>query len=213
MKNFLFTILTIFICGIAVALPEGDGDKKSNPGETGAKVKTVLVIGLKEGNITSNYFMAENIAEKTALSKDSLEEAFSMEIIQGIKKIHGSGFNFVHLAHDKNSNVFLDKVQYRYDKEMMVSDLSDLKDEDYQKLIKQHNAEYVLFLDHYFLKYEGGSNLFHIYNYDVYNKNKKNIYSGKTFFNTPDLEPLANYQKKYEKSGNKIIDQLQKLSE
>lgn len=205
-------ILPLLILGNSFTSPKDAGDKKSNSKDPKGSKKTVLIVGIKDGNLTSNYFMAEHIAERTSIAKDSLEEVFSREISKSLSKRDDSGFHFIRFESKKDKSL-LNKVQYKKEKDMMVSDLSQLNDEDYQQLLSQYNADYVLFLDQYYLKYEGGSNLFHIFNYDIYNQNKKNIVSGKTFFNTAELLPLANYEKKYEKSGNKIIDQLQKASE
>lgn len=213
MKKLPLLILSTLLYSIAFASGINEGDTKTTGKDPKAAKKTVLIVGLKEGNITSNYYMTESIAEKTAISQDSLEEVFSREISESISRISDSDFNFVRLGKENSSKKLLDKVQYRYDKEMMVSDLTEMKDEDYMQLLKEYNADYVLFLDHYYLKYEGGSNLFHMFNYHIYNKHKKGIISGKSFFNTPELLPLARYEKKFEKTGNKIIDQLNKINE
>lgn len=211
MKTFIPLFLSLmFFSGKVVNRPE-DTDKYRPDAKNSKSQKTVLIIGLKTGNITSNYFMPENIAEKTLIAKDSLEEIFSKQIIEHIKKSSGSEFNIISIEGDNNT--LLDKMEYKYDKEIKTSDLSSIKDEEYNKLIMQYKADYVVFLDNYYLKYEGGSNLFHILSYNVYNKNKKNIIAGKSFFNTPELLPLANYDKKFEKSGNKIVEQLQKVTD
>lgn len=206
MKNIAVLIISFFLFGMHLA---SKAENITPDAKTPKAKKNVLVIGLKEGGITSNYYNQDNIAEKTLITKDSLEETFSKLIIDKIKQSNNSEFNFITL--ENKSSSLLNEVQYKYEKEMKVSDLSDFKDEDYQKLLKDYDAEYVIFLDNYYLKYEGGSNLFHIFNYNIYNHDKINILSGKSFFNTPELMPLANYDKKYEKSGDRIVEQLQKI--
>lgn len=212
MKKFILsTILSVIFLGFITAGP--DGETKVPGSEAKSAKRTVLIIGLKEGNLTSNYYMAANIAEKTSIAADSITEVFSREITQSITKNRNTRFEFVFAEKTKDNHNVLSQIQFKYDKEMMVSDLSELKDVDFHKLLDTYKADYILILDHYYLKYEGGSNLFHLVNYDIYNRNKKNIVAGKTYFNTPELMPLANYEKKYEKTGSKILDQLNKVAE
>lgn len=206
-------IISLLILGnmALTASPEGDPETDTKK-EAVVKKKTVLVVGLKKGNITSNFYSPEGIAEKTSITIDSLEDVFSRTIVESIKKKNDNGLNIIPLMFKAKNNV-LGKVNYRYDRDILAADLSELSEAEYQSLLSQYNADYVMFIGNYYLKYEGGSNLFHIIKYDVYNKNKKNVVSEKAFFNTPELMPLASFEKKLERSGSKIAEQLNKVSE
>jgi hypothetical protein len=209
-------IILIFICSAILLSPLASSPKdnvKTNGKNPRTAKRTVLIIGLKEENITSNYFMAENIAERTSLAKDSIGSAFSRMLSESIVNSGNPRFEFICCLSNKNNNEILSKVQYKFDKDMLVSDLSGLKDSDYQDFLNSYNADYVIFLDHYFLKYLNGNSLFHILNYDVYNRDKKNIIVGKTYFNSAELLPLVNYEKNYKKAGAKIVQQLDKVAE
>jgi hypothetical protein len=210
MKPFSLIIFLLF-AGITHASVTPEGEPETS-GPVAKTKKTVLVVGLKNGNITSNYYVPEIIAEKTAVDKDSLEDVFSRIIVESMNRSNENEFHIISIKGNKSKNSFLNKVNFKYEKELMVSDLSELSDSEFQNMMKQYNADYILILGHYYLKYEGGSNLFHIIQYDVYNLNKKNIISDNAFFNTPELLPLANFEKKYTRSGSRIIDQLHKAS-
>jgi ABC-type transport system substrate-binding protein len=212
MKTIRF-IITLLILGNLTANVFAEGDPETDTKKSAAiKKKTVLVVGLKKGNITSNFYSPEGIAEKTTISADSLEDVFSRKIIESINRKNDKGLNVVPLMF-KPKHSILGKVTYHYEKDVLVSDLSDLSSDDVQSLLNQYNADYVMFIGNYYLKFEGGSNLFHIIKYDVYNKSKKNILSEKVYFNTPELLPLASFEKKFERSGSKILEQLNKASE
>lgn len=205
-------IILLLISGnlIVNASPEGDPKTESKT-KAVAKRKTVLVVGLKKGNITSNFYSPEGIAEKTSIAIDSLEDVFSRKIVESISRTNDNGLNIIPLMVKTKNNV-LSKVNYHYENDILVSDLSDLNDKEFEVLMSQYNADYIMFIGNYYLKYEGGSNLFHIIKYEVYNRNKKNIISDKAFFNTPELMPLANFEKKYIRSGSRISEQLQKAT-
>ncbi|MCC8173589.1 MAG: hypothetical protein LIO65_04140 [Odoribacter sp.] len=187
--------------------------KNANMKESSAK--KVLVVGFEKDNIASNYYYDQIIAEKTNVPLDSIEYYFNQVIIDPLTSCAGkSNLQFIPCYNPQQLQGLTEKIQYAGEEENLRSDLSTLNEEDFEKLLSEFNADYLLVISQYYMKKElqPFPYLFHIVNFEVYDKNKDKKYEGRSYFNSSDLMPLEQYDKQYQKLAGKMMAQISKVA-
>ncbi len=201
------TIAILFLINIlALPLSAKNDEKKS---ETNSK-KTVLIIGVGKKNITSNYYYDEVIAEKINLPVDSIEHHFNKAIIGNLTSAVSGELEFIWCDR------FPAQLSINYEglESELHSDFSSVSETEYQALLDRFDADYLLLVCQYHLKKElkPFPSLFHIVNFDIYDKQKSKRYQGQSFFSSTDLMPLNNFDKQYQKVANKMVAQMNKVA-
>lgn len=167
--------------------------------------KKVLVIGLD--NVNSNYFPQSMITEETGIPTDSISYTYNKIITNNIIQSNkDKDYTFVSPVVSSEINEIIDDIQLKGEEEERYIDLSSIDNNEYHRLIDVSNADYVLFLNQHYLKWQEKPlrTLFHFVSYSLYDKNQKEITKGNNYFTCMNLEKADKLSKASRKSSSKI---------
>lgn len=167
--------------------------------------KKVLVIGLD--NVNSNYFPQSMITEETGIPTDSISYTYNKIITNNIIQSNkDKDYTFVSPIVSSEINEIIDDIQLKGEEEERYIDLSSIDNNEYHRLIDASNADYVLFLNQHYLKWQEKPlrTLFHFVSYSLYDKNQKEITKGNNYFTCMNLEKADKLSKASRKSSSKI---------
>lgn len=167
--------------------------------------KKVLVIGLD--NVNSNYFPQSMITEETGIPTDSISYTYNKIITNNIIQSNkDKDYTFVSPVVSSEINEIIDDIQLKGEEEERYIDLSSIDNNEYHRLIDATNADYVLFLNQHYLKWQEKPlrTLFHFVSYSLYDKNQKEITKGNNYFTCMNLEKADKLSKASRKSSSKI---------
>ena len=206
MKEMKTTIFKGIIFGLSVlglslsANAEDYVNENSN-----VSTKKVLVIGLD--NVNSNYFPQSMITEETGIPTDSISYTYNKIITNNIIQSNkDKDYTFVSPVVSSEINEIIDDIQLKGEEEEKYIDLSSIDNNEYHRLIDASNADYVLFLNQHYLKWQEKPlrTLFHFVSYSLYDKNQKEITKGNNYFTCMNLEKADKLSKASRKSSSKI---------
>ena len=203
MKTTIFKgiILSLSVLGLSLsAKAEDHVNENSN-----VSTKKVLVIGLD--NVNSNYFPQSMITEETGIPTDSISYTYNKIITNNIIQSNkDKDYTFVSSVGSTEINEIIDDIQLKGEEEESYIDLSTLDNGEYHRLIDAANADYVLFLNQHYLKWQEKPlrTLFHFVSYSLYDKNQKEITKGNNYFTCMNLEKADKLSKASRKSSSKI---------
>lgn len=203
MKTVIFkcVILGLSVLGLSLsAKAEDHVNENSN-----AAAKKVLVIGLD--NVNSNYFPQSMITEETGIPTDSISYTYNKIITNNIIQSNkDKNFTFVRLEESSDIDEIIDDIELKGEDEEKYIDLSGMDKNEYLHLINETNADYILFLDQHYLKWQDEPlrTLFHFVSYSLYDKNQKEITKGNNYFTCMNLEKPEKLSKASRKSSSKI---------
>lgn len=206
MKEMKTTIFKGIIFGLSVlglslsANAEDYVNENSN-----VSTKKVLVIGLD--NVNSNYFPQSMITEETGIPTDSISYTYNKIITNNIIQSNkDKDYTFVSPVVSSEINEIIDDIQLKGEEEERYIDLSSIDNNEYHRLIDASNADYVLFLNQHYLKWQEKPlrTLFHFVSYSLYDKNQKEITKGINYFTCMNLEKADKLSKASRKSSSKI---------
>ncbi len=203
MKTTIFKgiILSLSVLGLSLsAKAEDHVNENSN-----VSTKKVLVIGLD--NVNSNYFPQSMITEETGIPTDSISYTYNKIITNNIIQSNkDKDYTFVSPVVSSEINEIIDDIQLKGEEEERYIDLSSIDNNEYHRLIDASNADYVLFLNQHYLKWQEKPlrTLFHFVSYSLYDKNQKEITKGNNYFTCMNLEKADKLSKASRKSSSKI---------
>lgn len=203
MKAIIFKgiILGLSVLGFSLsAYAEDNVNENSNVSK-----KKVLVIGLD--NVNSNYFPQSMITEETGIPTDSISYTYNKIITSNIINANkDKDYVFVSPAASSEISEIIDNIKLEGEEEEKYIDPSTLDDNEYSHLMDNTHADYVLFLNQHYLKWqeEPLRTLFHFVSYSLYDKNQKEITKGNNYFTCMNLEKADKLSKASRKSSSKI---------
>ncbi len=203
MKAIIFKgiILGLSVLGFSLsAYAEDNVNENSNVSK-----KKVLVIGLDYVN--SNYFPQSMITEETGIPTDSISYTYNKIITSNIINANkDKDYVFVSPAASSEISEIIDNIKLEGEEEEKYIDPSTLDDNEYSHLMDNTHADYVLFLNQHYLKWqeEPLRTLFHFVSYSLYDKNQKEITKGNNYFTCMNLEKADKLSKASRKSSSKI---------
>lgn len=190
------------------AKPKNADGKKAAP----AAVK-VMVVGLPH-NVSSNYYPISMISEETGIPTDSVVATYNNAIAQNIvaNNKDASVEFFIPTDHAEMQMV-TDKIALKGDNaEQKMADLSEVAPQDFDRLLAQNDADYVLFLNQHYLKWQEKpmQTVFHITSYSLFDRDRQEVAHGNNNFTSINLESKDKLQKDARKSSSKIASAVVK---
>ena len=182
---------------------------KGNKSEETQTTKKILILGLND-NIKSDYYYNELIAEESGIPKDSLELTFNRIIANNIAL---SRIDFIPVQNTGKCSKVVNNIKVKGEQEECISDLSEVDNQNFQDLLSNAGAEYVLILNRHFIKKQEKpfNTLFYIVSYSLYNKEKQEIGNGSSYFTAMHIESAEIMKKTSRKSSDKIASSILKL--
>ncbi len=168
----------------------------------------VLIIGLHD-NVKSNYYVKDMIAEETGIQPDSIDKQYNHIIAQNIAEASSNDqCKFIPASH--NYDGMIEKIEVTGEGEDCASSLSKISVEELQTALDQAQANYLLVLNQHYLKWQGQPmhTVFHMISYTLYDKNKKEVYSGNQYFTTMELEKPEKMKQVSKKSSSRIASSI-----
>lgn len=204
MKTTFFKsiILGLFVVAFISSAYAGNTVKESKENNSAVNV---LIVGLD--NVGSNYFPESIITEETGIPQDSIGDTYNRIITRNIIQSNkNKEFKFISSQNLKGVENLIDKVKLNGKDEDTYVDLSQIKTEDYNKLLTEAHADYILFLNKHYLKWQEQPfhTLFHFVSYSLYDKNCKEVTKGNNYFTCMNLEKADKLGKASWKSSSKI---------
>ncbi len=194
-----------------VHVPEvswGIKDQTDNPTQQPTQV---LIVGLHH-NVKSNYYYDDMIAKETGMQADSIDHHYNRIIAANIVSATPNGaYRFI-TATEQTCLKVTEKIAVHGEGESCNSDLNKVSQEEFQQLLNNTHAEYLLVLNQHYLKWQEKPmrTLFHIISYTLYNKDRKQVYTGNQFFTAMKLEPAERVTQISRKSSSKIATSITK---
>jgi hypothetical protein len=197
----VFTLLLLLAA--ATSRAGSDNDAPTN----------VLVVGLDRERVTSNYYPDGMIAEKIGLPLDSVAPYINRAIVARLAGTTRGAVRFIRLDDANGTREVTNHARYEGDAERSHGDLSRVAREDFNRLLDAFNADYLLVVSQYYMKKqdEPFPFLYHVINYEVYDRSKAKRYEGYAGFDTPDLLPAPQLDKHYRKIVDRMADRVCKV--
>lgn len=205
-KSMILGLAGLTFTANAFAEDSNKGNKAPNEDNT---VK-VLVVGL-ENNVSSNYFPTPMITEETGIPEDSIGDTYNRIITDNI--ISGNknkNYTFVSSENFPEADTLADEVKVNGEDEETYADLSQVNKDEYNKMLEEADADYVLFLNKHYLKWQDTPlrTLFHFVSYSLYDRNQNEVTKGNNYFTCMNLEKEDKLSKASRKSSSKIASAI-----
>mgnify|MGYP003603880218 FL=1 len=173
----------------------------------------VMVVGLPD-NVRSNYFPLMMISQETGIPADSVvyvyNNAIAANIIDGNKN---DGVEFIMPKNSGEVRAVIQKVSLQGDEALNKSaNLSQVSGNEYQQLLADNDADYVLLLNQHYLKWQEKpmQTVFHITSYSLFDKDKNEVIHGNNNFTTMSLEGQEKLYRDARKCSSKILSSVLK---
>ncbi len=202
-------VLGLFVMASVVAVKAEEAGKGAS-GKNNAVVK-VLVVGLD--NVNSNYFPESMITEETGIPEDSIGETYNRIITDNIILANkDKGVAFISSENISDADQLLGNVVVKGENEESYADVEHIDHKNYQQLMDEAQADYVLFLNQHYLKWQEKPlrTLFHFVSYSLYDKNQQEVTKGNNYFTCMNLEKADRLTKASRKSSSKIASAIVK---
>lgn len=202
-------VLGLFVMASVVAVKAEEAGKGAS-GKNNAVVK-VLVVGLD--NVNSNYFPESMITEETGIPEDSIGETYNRIITDNIILANkDKGVAFISSENISDADQLLGNVVVKGENEERYADVEQIDHKNYQQLMDEAQADYVLFLNQHYLKWQEKPlrTLFHFVSYSLYDKNQREVTKGNNYFTCMNLEKADRLTKASRKSSSKIASAIVK---
>lgn len=202
-KSSILGLFALFFIGTAQAGETEKGGKVNNK-ENDATIK-VLVVGLD--NVNSNYFPESMITEETGIPEDSISNTYNHIITENIIQANkDKNYDFISSERFKNAYSLVGNLQVYGEEEESYIDISQINKQNYARLLNETDADYVLFLNQHYLKWQDKPlrTLFHFVSYSLFDKNQHEITKGNNYFTCMNLEKAEKLSKASRKSSLKI---------
>ncbi len=202
-------VLGLFVMASVVAVKAEEAVKGAS-GKNNAVVK-VLVVGLD--NVNSNYFPESMITEETGIPEDSIGETYNRIITDNIILANkDKGVAFISSENISDADQLLGNVVVKGENEERYADVEQIDHKNYQQLMDEAQADYVLFLNQHYLKWQEKPlrTLFHFVSYSLYDKNQQEVTKGNNYFTCMNLEKTDRLTKASRKSSSKIASAIVK---
>ncbi len=216
LRKFYSVLLLALVLGGQVVYGK-DNNSTANPEETSSvpnkEYVKVLIIGLPD-NVQSNYFPNIMITEETGIPVDSIDNTYNQIIAKNIISANkNKRFRFVFSEVSPDQSTLFKTMNFRNDeKEEKYADLSSADKIAYKSLVDKSDADYVLFLNQHYLKWQETPlrTLFHITSYSLFDKNQHEVTCGYNYFTSLNLENQDDLKKDSKKSSSKITSSILK---
>lgn len=202
-------VLGLFVMASVVAVKAEEAGRGAS-GKNNAVVK-VLVVGLD--NVNSNYFPESMITEETGIPEDSIGETYNRIITDNIILANkDKGVAFISSENISDADQLLGNVVVKGENEESYADVEHIDHKNYQQLMDEAQADYVLFLNQHYLKWQEKPlrTLFHFVSYSLYDKNQREVTKGNNYFTCMNLEKADRLTKASRKSSSKIASAIVK---
>lgn len=202
-------VLGLFVMASVVAVKAEEAGKGAS-GKNNAVVK-VLVVGLD--NVNSNYFPESMITEETGIPEDSIGETYNRIITDNIILANkDKGVAFISSENISDADQLLGNVVVKGENEERYADVEQIDHKNYQQLMDEAQADYILFLNQHYLKWQEKPlrTLFHFVSYSLYDKNQREVTKGNNYFTCMNLEKADRLTKASRKSSSKIASAIVK---
>lgn len=170
----------------------------------------VVIVGLAD-NVRSNYFPNMMISEQTGIPADSIDYAYNQTIAQQIMSASTRGPVSYMLADDNPSlSNLISSVGLRV--EDTKATVTSIDHDLYAGLLRSCGADYVLFLNQHYLKWQEKPmlTLFHITSYSLYDTEGNEVISDSNNFTSMSLEDRARLTKDSKKCASNIAATIKK---
>lgn len=202
-------VLGLFVMASVMVVKAEEAGKDAS-GKNNAVVK-VLVVGLD--NVNSNYFPESMITEETGIPEDSIGETYNRIITDNIILANkDKGVAFISSENISDADQLLGNVVVKGENEERYADVEQIDHKNYQQLMDEAQADYVLFLNQHYLKWQEKPlrTLFHFVSYSLYDKNQQEVTKGNNYFTCMNLEKADRLTKASRKSSSKIASAIVK---
>lgn len=205
------TLIKNIILGLAAMtfITTANAEDSNKENKTKDMQVKVLVVGLD--NVGSNYFPAPMITEETGIPQDSIGDTYNRIITNNIIQANkDKKYTFVSSENLPDVNTLVTEVKVNGENEDTYADLSNVNKEEFSKILNEADADYVLFLNKHYLKWQDTPllTLFHFVSYSLYDRNQHEVTKGNNYFTCMNLEKGAKLSKASRKSSSKIASEV-----
>lgn len=198
----MFTLTTLTATERAFGRSRGENNEQP--------VIKVVIVGLTD-NVRSNYFPNVMISEQTGIPADSIDYAYNQTIAQNILSASARG-PISYVLPDDNTELseLISSVGLKI--EDAKATVTSIDHELYDHLLQSCDADYVLFLNQHYLKWQEKPmmTLFHITSYSLYDSKGQEVVSDSNNFTSMSLEDRARLTKDARKCGSNIAATIKK---
>lgn len=209
-------VLTLWAVAALATVLHGEGrerERGSNPGRSSAAVSTsapanssILFVGVKDYNVSSNYYTKDQIADHFNVPESEVEEFFNETFYTVFNEAVAK--KSLRLANcDETASQIVSHLDYDYQDGVLCSDLSGVDEAEYRNTLKQSGAQYLLVCDQYYVEKVGYpyDNFAHILHYSVFNASREKVYDGRFQYAALDLGNSDLLEKQLRKAADKFL--------
>jgi hypothetical protein len=179
MKAFILSLLALLLLIQPVAHSANKNRRQA------AQTRTILVVGFA-GNVNSNYFPRETVAEKIEVDPGMFDSVLHDKLVNGFTNLDKGNNSFIILQNLNETNRIRGYFSFNGENEEIYPEINRTYSPELKKIMEHHGAHYVMVFGQYYLKWqeEPFNTLFHIFNYSVFGPNMEEVTRGKEYFNT-----------------------------
>ncbi|MDR2120903.1 MAG: hypothetical protein LBP64_08555 [Tannerella sp.] len=174
--------------------------------DTAPATRIILFAGLKGCYFSSDYYTADRIAENFGVATDATDEFINREFYNAFADAAVKQSLRLSACDDAAARLVAG-LRYDYDGDVLYSNLSEIDEEEYRRVMQDAQAAYLLVIDQYYIKKEvyPYDSFTHMFHYSVYDASKARVYDGHYRFVAFDLGTLPLLQKQIRKAADKCL--------
>jgi hypothetical protein len=203
MKKMLFTMILagLVVCGWA----EGREGRESGNAPA-PEAASILFVGVKEYNVSSNYYTKDQIAAYFNVPECDVEKQFNELFREAFGEIAGRR-NLRVTAADETAETIVSCLTYAYEDGILSSDLAITDPAEYRQALERSGAAYLLVCDQYQVRKEVHpyENFAHIFHYSVFDTTGEKVYDGKYQYAALDLGNTDMLEKQLRKAADRFV--------
>lgn len=203
MKKMLFTLIltTAATCGWA------EGNNETREATAPAEASSVLFVGVKEYNVSSNYYTKDQLAEYLSVAESEVETRFNDLFREAFGEAAGRRNLRIDACGEASSSI-LSNIAYESEDGVTHSALT-LTDEA-ARAIENAGARYVLVCDQYRIQkvefpYE---NFAHIVHYSLFDTAGAKVYDGQYQYAALDLGDTEMLARQLRRAADRFVREV-----
>jgi len=203
-KLLILFISAVMLISVAMA------ENKPFGNTSGGKQLSVVFVAMEGSNITSNCFSKGEIAQNLGIKEEEIQSRINSEFFEMISQaMNKSNIKLVVCPLDCSSSLS-SKMKFQHAADEISSDITELKWEEYSKILKIASANYMLVFDQFNVRQEGYpyNNYSNIIKFSIYDQNKNKVYEGRHQFASLDKVDLKTLKKQLQRAAAKIPSKI-----
>ena len=203
-KLIILFINTLMLISVSMA------ENKPSGNTSVANQLSVVFVAMEGSNLTSNCFTTGEIAQNLGIKEEEIGNRINSEFFAMFSEAMNKSNLKLVVCPSNCSTSLNSKMKFQHSQDEISSDITDLKLEEYSKILTTASANYMLVFDQYNVRHEGYpyNNYSNIIKFSIYDQNKNKVYQGRHQFASLGQVDLNTLKKQLKRAASKIPSKI-----